>query len=535
MKSLTERYLEYYTPLIQEFIQKVELLPIPDIQGMPEPFLPLFGKDYENSAQRLIFIGQDTRGWGDLRSYIEAEKANPGINLWGRINGFQDRLFTHWGSTRHTFWGFAMMLMASLHGSKNWGLMKAGAMIEVLNSIAWGNVNAVELFSSTPSKRQVEENFWEAVRGAGKHLDRFEHVWQTLRPRVVIALCRGADLTSYFEGYKVERLLEEGRVTHYHLPDINVHVFHAPHPVNMKFTQGADYFCEKLTQLIRKELVPVFPQFFHGQEDAKEVMEFLYQNGPSQSECDKFNFVAWMATELKKRDSFMSIPALCDLLNRKGYKTDYGSSYEAGRGSYRLVRGAYYRMVKRGEPETAANIALSFKRPNFTYAYSTESDQATGERTEEPTSDRSRFVNEGLEGMTVTPPPERDGNQTGPFANKDSHHRLPPPARRVDLELSHSYTSSEFDRIKQGFVPMDMDEKWFIYYEEPWLYIHRSWTGVCVYGVRFETSADGASIAESWVNRDNDQYTETSIESDRELCMFFIGTLLLGQDLEYPS
>lgn len=173
----------------------------------------------------------------------------------------------------------------------------------------------------------------------------------------------------------MERLLEGDRVTHYYLPDNSVHVFHVPHPVNMKFTQGADHFCEKLTQLTGKELMPAVPQFFAGQEGAQEVMEFLYRNGPTPGECDKFDFVAWVATELKKHDSFMSIPALCDLLNRKGYKTDYGSSYEAGRGSYRLVRGTYYRMVKRGEPETAANIALSFKRPNFTYAYSTESDR----------------------------------------------------------------------------------------------------------------------------------------------------------------
>ena len=41
MKSLTERYLEYYTPLIQEFIKNVELRGIPDIKEMPEPFLPL--------------------------------------------------------------------------------------------------------------------------------------------------------------------------------------------------------------------------------------------------------------------------------------------------------------------------------------------------------------------------------------------------------------------------------------------------------------------------------------------------------------
>lgn len=535
MKSLTEHYLEYYTPFIQEFIQKVELLPIPDIQGMPEPFLPLFGKDYEKSAQRLIFIGQDTRGWSDLRNYIKAEKADPGINLRGRITGFQDRQFTKFGATRHTFWGFAMMLIASLHGNKNWGLMKVGAMVEILNSFAWGNVNAIELFSSTPSKIGVNKDFWQAVRGAGHRLDQFEHVWQTLQPRVVIALCKGSDLAAYFGGYRVDRILEENRIAHYHLPDINVHVFHAPHPVNMKFTEGADYFCEKLTGLIGRELLPVFPQFFKGQEEAQKVVEFLYQNGPTPTECNKFDFVAWVATELRKRDSFMSIPALCNLLNRKSYKTDYGSSYEAGRGSYRLVRGAYYRMVKRDDPETAANIALSFKRPDFTYAYSTESDQATEERIEEPTAGRSRFIDEGLEGMTIIASPETEDRQNRANVSRDAHHRLPPPALRVDLGLSHSYALSEFEQIRKGLVPMDMDEKWFIYYEEPWLYICRSWTGVCVYGVRFETSATGASIVESWVNRDSEQYQETSIESDRETCMFFIGTLLLGQHLEYPS
>ena len=75
MKNITKHYLEYYTPLIQLFIKNVELLPIPEIREMPEPFLPLFGKDYEKSAQRLIFIGQDIGGWGDLRNYIKAEKA----------------------------------------------------------------------------------------------------------------------------------------------------------------------------------------------------------------------------------------------------------------------------------------------------------------------------------------------------------------------------------------------------------------------------------------------------------------------------
>ncbi len=179
-------------------------------------------------------------------------------------------------------------------------------------------------------------------------------------------------------------------------------------------------------------------------------------------------------------------------------------------------------MMKKGEPENAANIALSFKTPNFTYAYSTESDQTAEENIEEPTSRPSRFVGDGSE-ITFIAPPEMKDRQIRAIASEDPH---------LDLGLSHSYTSSQFERIRQNFVPMDIDEKWFIYYKEPWLYIHRSGTGVCVYGVRFETSTDGASIVESWANRDSEQYQETSIESDRELCTFFIGTLLLGQDLE---
>jgi hypothetical protein len=298
MKNLTERYLEYYTPLIQGFIEIVELLPMPDIKKMPEPFHPLFGKDYEKSAQRLIFIGQDTRGWGDLREFIEAEKANPGIKLRGRIDGFQDRLFTEWGATRHTFWGFAMMTIAALHGRKDWALMKTGAMVEILHCIAWGNVNALELFSSTPSKLGVEEGFWEVVRGAGKHLDQFEHVWQTLRPRVVILLHKGLNSATYFGEYQVEKISQQDGITHYRLPQIQVDVFHVPHPVSMKFNEGADHFCAKLAELlIAHKLAPRFPQFLKGQADAQEVMEFLYRNGPAPGECDKFDFVAWIATE----------------------------------------------------------------------------------------------------------------------------------------------------------------------------------------------------------------------------------------------
>jgi hypothetical protein len=378
MKSLTERYLEFYTPLVQEFIQKVESLPIPEIKDMPEPFLPLFGKDYEQSALRIIFIGQDTRWWWDLRKFTDAEKTCPGSKLRERLDQFRTRPFTEWGKTRNTFWGFVMMTIAALHGKKDWGLMKAGAMVEILNSIACGNANAIELFTSSAKRIGVPEGFWNAVRVNGEPFDRFQHIVETLKPRVAIILCKGLNTARYFGPHRVELVSQKDGITHYRLPEIGVDVFQVPHPVNMKFNQGADHFCTKLTELlINNRLILRFPQFLARQADAQHVMDYLYQNAPPESACDKFDFVAWVATELTKRDTFMSVPALCELLNSKGYKTNYGASYDAGRGSYRLVRSAYYRLVRKGEPETAKNIALAFRRPNFMYAYSTDSGQTS--------------------------------------------------------------------------------------------------------------------------------------------------------------
>jgi len=100
-------------------------------------------------------------------------------------------------------------------------------------------------------------------------------------------------------------------------------------------------------------------------------------------------------------------------------------------------------------------------------------------------------------------------------ATRESWKTEPLPEIRVQLDFSESYAKDEFDRIKQGVIPREMEDKWFIFYEEPWLYFHRSWTGACIYGVRFESSRSGESAVESWVSRDTNQYKETRTDYDR--------------------
>jgi 8-oxo-dGTP diphosphatase len=107
-------------------------------------------------------------------------------------------------------------------------------------------------------------------------------------------------------------------------------------------------------------------------------------------------------------------------------------------------------------------------------------------------------------------------------ATRDNWMTTPLPAARAAISIDRTYTAVEFERLKEGHVPQQMEDKWFTFYEVPWLYLHRSWTGFCVYQVRFEPVAVGARVAEVLVSRDADQYRG----SDSTLDALLLGLLL---------
>jgi hypothetical protein len=109
-------------------------------------------------------------------------------------------------------------------------------------------------------------------------------------------------------------------------------------------------------------------------------------------------------------------------------------------------------------------------------------------------------------------------------ASRNDWKTTPLPAQRQAINLDRTYAAAEFTRLQQGHVPLDMDDRWFVFYEEPWLYLHRSWTGFCVYQVRFEPTTDEVRCAESLVNRESRQYRMT--DDDRDV--LFLKFLLDG-------
>lgn len=83
----------------------------------------------------------------------------------------------------------------------------------------------------------------------------------------------------------------------------------------------------------------------------------------------------------------------------------------------------------------------------------------------------------------------------------------PPPSQRTDLGYMATYTAEEYLALRQGFVPWEMEQRWFIVMQGEWLDVYRSWTGAHMYGLRLSPTADNTwTVAESWVNRDCEDY-----------------------------
>jgi hypothetical protein len=116
-------------------------------------------------------------------------------------------------------------------------------------------------------------------------------------------------------------------------------------------------------------------------------------------------------------------------------------------------------------------------------------------------------------------------------AKRDDWKNTPLPEARASIECDRSFSAAEFRRIKEGLIPEEMEDKWFAFYEAPWLYLHRSWTGCCVFQVRFEPAGRRVRVAESLVNREPEQYTGTDDTSD-SLWLSLLLDEFAGRDAE---
>jgi hypothetical protein len=113
-------------------------------------------------------------------------------------------------------------------------------------------------------------------------------------------------------------------------------------------------------------------------------------------------------------------------------------------------------------------------------------------------------------------------------AVKSDWRLYPLPEERADLKINRVFDRNQMERLRKGFIPSDMDNSWFVYFEDNKLYLHRSWTGYCVFVLSLNEIDNGAwHITRCLVSRNKEQYGETSNKADIKLLHLVLNDLLV--------
>jgi ADP-ribose pyrophosphatase YjhB (NUDIX family) len=110
-----------------------------------------------------------------------------------------------------------------------------------------------------------------------------------------------------------------------------------------------------------------------------------------------------------------------------------------------------------------------------------------------------------------------------PATCEEDWSTIPMPARRKRIDLDVRYDETAMARIRKGFLPGEMEDHWFAWFDDPFLYLHRSWTGFCIYQVDFIREGGVWVARYALVNQDPTQH---ECADDKEE----VRTLLRGID-----
>lgn len=93
----------------------------------------------------------------------------------------------------------------------------------------------------------------------------------------------------------------------------------------------------------------------------------------------------------------------------------------------------------------------------------------------------------------------------------------PLPSQPRDLGYERFLLDADAERLLSGIRPLGMDDRWFVYSEDGWVYFVRSWTGHHIFGLKLHPTPTGGSIViESWANDDPREFNSPGDEENRK-------------------
>jgi hypothetical protein len=88
---------------------------------------------------------------------------------------------------------------------------------------------------------------------------------------------------------------------------------------------------------------------------------------------------------------------------------------------------------------------------------------------------------------------------------------------RVEIPYARTFNRTEADKLRSGFWPQDMDDKWIVFLGEASLELWRSWTGTCIFSLPARQNGDCVEVGPMFVNANLQQYRRTSDADDIQL------------------
>lgn len=103
------------------------------------------------------------------------------------------------------------------------------------------------------------------------------------------------------------------------------------------------------------------------------------------------------------------------------------------------------------------------------------------------------------------------------IARKDNWKTIPMNNPKK-LSVSISLTTEQCKKLKFGLVPKEMEDKWFAYFCNEYIHLHRSWTGHEIFKAKTIANTNGCQISEFWVEQNPKKYNE--LDDNRSIVNF---------------
>ena len=120
-------------------------------------------------------------------------------------------------------------------------------------------------------------------------------------------------------------------------------------------------------------------------------------------------------------------------------------------------------------------------------------------------------------------------------ATKNDWQRKPLPKKHITVSTHRLFSKDEKIQVCMGYIPEEMENKWFIYCEENKLYFHRSWTGNLLFIAYFREDNDQYEMFKVDLNRDEEQYSADDDQEDIQRINNLIDRLLLHRHIDLSN